>query len=285
MKKNLLLIFIFIFFIGCKNKKEINLAANEWVGYAPIFYANEKGWLKKENIKLIRTVSLGESIKLYKNGLVDAFCATQYEYIPLKKQVSPIILLDKSYGGDMILSNKTIPKLKKYTKLDVYLEIDSVNSLLLKYFSKEYNISMDKFNFINGDQEQLSKKTLNLNSPLLIVTYTPYDIIYKSKGLNIISSTKTDKNLLVIDALFVNKNLIKDERFKKLKSYIDLAISNINDNPKEAYKILKNYYPSYSYKDFIQSLHNIKWINNPSDKLIKQLKNIDFYTKDLIYEN
>jgi len=280
--KKILIIFIFsIFFIGCQEKqKEINLAVNEWIGYAPLFYANEKGWLTQENIKLIRTVSLAESIKLYKNGLVKAFTSTQYEYLPLKNQVKPILLLDKSYGGDMILSNTSIEKLKKAKKIDVYLEIDSVNSLLLSYFIKEYHI-LAKLNFINGDQEKLSQKSYDLSKPTIIVTYTPYDIIFQSKGFKIISSTKNDTNLLVIDALFIDKNL-NTNQFISLKKHLDKAIKEINQNPKQAYDLIENYYPTYSYKDFKEALGYIKWINNPSKELIKELNQINFDTKELI---
>jgi len=282
MKIKLLFLIFILIFTACEKKKSINIAVNEWIGYAPLFYANEKGWLKQDDIKIIRTVSLGESVNLYKNGLVNGFTSTQYEYLPLKKEVTPIILLDKSYGGDMILSNKTINELKKYSKIDTYLEIDSVNYLLLKYFSNKYNIPLTKFNFINQDQQQLSKKSFDLSKPTIIITYIPYDLVFKKKGFHVISST-LDDDLLVIDALFIDKYLVNKNRFKHLKKKIDLAIKEIKQHPKQVYNVIQKYYPNYSYEDFEQGLYYIKWINNKT--YINKLKSIDFETKDLIYEN
>jgi len=279
-----IIIILTIGILSCsKKEKEINIAVNEWIGYAPLFYANEKGWLKKDNIRLIRTVSLGESLSLYKGGLVDGLTATQYEYMQIRNEVVPIVLLDKSYGGDMILSNKTLYELQHTNqKIDVYLEIDSVNYLLLQYFIKKYHILFNKLNIINGDQQQLITNNFNLDKPIIIVTYAPYDVDYEKKGFKKIDSTREDKNLLVIDALFINKKLYNKNRFIGLKKDIDKAIYEIQKNPREAYDIIKKYFPNYDYLDFVNALHNILWINKPSEEILKEIKDLNLPTKELL---
>jgi len=281
--KKIILMVLMLFFVGCENKKDINIAANEWIGYAPIFYANEMGWLKKEHFRLIRTVSLGESLDLFKNGLVNSFAATQYEYNQVKNKVKPIILLDRSYGGDVIVSNKSLDELKKSKKIDVYLEMDSVNFLLFKYFAKKYNFPMSKFNFFNMDQQEISQKIFKDSRPVIVVTYSPYDVIYLKRGFREIASSK-DKDLLIIDALFIDDEC-KLKRFHKLKRYIDLAIEIIKNNPKKAYEVLKNYYPNMSFDDFKKGLEKIKWVNHPKKELLNELKKIDFDTGNLVYED
>jgi len=285
MKKALVVGFLAVFlFIGCESKpEEVKIAVNEWIGYAPLFYANEKGWLKDDNIRLIRTVSLGESVRLYESGFVNSLAATQYEYSKLKNSVYPVILLDRSYGGDMILSNKSLYDIKKAKEVLVYLEIDSVNYLLLKTFAKKYHISFSKFKIINDDQQQITKEKFDLKKPILIVTYAPYDVFFYKRGFHIISSTKDDY-LLVIDAVFASKTL-KKRRFKKFKFYVDKAIEAIKKNPKKVYETIKNYYPSYTFKEFLSGLNNIEWINNPSTHLIYLLKKSKFPTQGLIGEN
>ncbi len=273
---------IMIFFSGCEKNREISIAANEWIGYAPLFYANEQGWLKNKNIRLIRTVSLGESLDLYQNGLVNGLAATNYEYEKIKEKVSPVILLDKSYGGDKIVSNVSIDELKKAKKIDVYLEIDSVNYLLLKSFIKKHFIDKNKLVLHNADQQQIIKNDYDMKKPLLIITYSPYDISLKEKGFKEITSTKTDKDLLVIDALFIDKRYLDKKRFKELKKDIDKAVLEIKIHPRKVYEKIKNYYTNYSYEDFKSDLKNIKWINNPSSELLKLLEENGIETEDLI---
>jgi len=255
--KKLFLIWVLIF-LGCSKPKEINLAANEWIGYAPLFYLNEIGVLKKLNIRLITTVSLAESVNLYKSGFVCGFASTNYEYLPLKKELTQIALFDKSFGADMIMSNKTIDEIKN-SKIYAYLEIDSVNSLLLDSFLKEHKISPKNVIKIDNDQELLSKREFDFNKTNLVVTYAPYDVLFKKKGFKVIASTKSDKNLLVIDALYIRNEIANEERFNKLKYEIKKAIDFIKKEPKKVYEIIKNYYKDYSFDDFKEALNNIKW--------------------------
>jgi NitT/TauT family transport system substrate-binding protein len=242
------------------------------------------GWLKKINIRLIRTVSLGESLDLYKNSLIEGLAATNYEYEKIKNKVSPVVLLDKSYGGDKIMSNFPLQKLLNASKIDVYLEIDSVNSVLLESFIKKYHISKKKLIYHNYDQQEIIRNSYNLSKPVLIVTYAPYDSTLKKMGFKEIVSTKTDSDLLIIDAVFIDKNFI-DDRFRKFKKYIDIAINEIKKHPKKVYQKIKNYYTNYSYDDFKADLKNIQWINKPSRKFINKLEEIGIETKDLINEN
>jgi NitT/TauT family transport system substrate-binding protein len=280
--KKLFLVIITVFFLGCENKKEINLAANEWIGYAPLFYANEMGWLKKENIRLIRTVSLGESLDLFKNGLVNAFAGTQYEYMQVKNKVVPVILLDKSYGGDVVVSNRSLNELKKASKIDVYLEMDSVNYLLLQYFAKRFGFDMKKFNLINLDQQEISKKHFG-NKPVIVVTYSPYDLIYLKKGFKKLADSQV-KGLLIVDAIYIDREC-GPKRLYGLKAYIDRAIYEIKNNPKKVFSVIKNYYPNYDFDDFKLGLQKIRWINNPDKEVLSQLKGVNFDTGKLIYEN
>lgn len=282
-KVRYIFIFIFIIFItGCNKKStEIKIAVNEWIGYAPLFYANEKGWLKNSGIKLIYTKSLGESLSLYKNRLVNALASTQYEYLQISNQVKPIILLDQSYGGDMILSNRSVKELKKLQNITTYLEIDSVNFLLLKYFLKEHNISMGTINLISSNQDQLTKMVSNINLPIMIVTYAPYDVTFKKLGFNMVASTKTDEKLLIIDAIFVDKKY-PNKRFIDLKQIVDKAITDIKLNPKFVFNMIKKYYPNYSYEDFVSGLNNIKWINKNNPNILKKIKTINLPTNYLI---
>jgi NitT/TauT family transport system substrate-binding protein len=217
--------------------------------------------------------------------LVDGLAATNYEYNQIKHSVVPVILLDKSYGGDKVLSDRNITELKKAKKIDVYLEIDSVNSVLLKGFIKKYHIPKSKLVIHNKDQQEIIKSTYDFKKPIIIVTYAPYDATLKKMGFKEIASTKTDKDLLVIDALFINKKLYSKKRFKILKKDIDKAIEEIKKDPQKAYQLIKQYYTNYSFEDFKKDLNNIKWINNPSKELILQLQRIGFETKDLVNEN
>lgn len=153
----ILLLSILFTFTSCTSKpqKKIVIATNQWIGYAPLFYAYEKGELDKLNITLITSVSLAEATDLYTIGKADMVTTTQHEYNLLKntKQgIKAVILIDRSNGGDMILANKSLETLQKSKKIDAYLEVDSINQEILLDFLQKNHINEDKINFINKEK-------------------------------------------------------------------------------------------------------------------------------------
>lgn len=275
--------------MGCfdqKYQKPLTIVSNAWIGYAPIFYAKERGYLDELNIKVIPVVSLAEASDTFATGKADMVTATQHEYYKLKKQfpdIKPIILLDRSNGGDMILSNKTTKELKNAKNIQTYLEVDSINMDVLDEYLKKNKISKKNIIFHNSDQSSLQSLKY-ANKPTLIVTYTPYDYTFKKEGYFEVASTKNIENIVVIDALFTTKNVLEKnrDRIEKLKKIIDKSIKELGSDKKNSYKIIAAYLDNISYKEYVKSFITIKWINNPTKKMINIVKKLGYETDDII---
>ena len=146
---------------GCAEKpdKTLNIIANSWIGYSPLFYAKEKGWLDEHDIRLSSVVSLGESLHIYQSAKLDAFAGTQYEYQTMYRKdpsVIPILLLDRSNGGDMIMGNRSLDAIKSENgPINVYLEINSINYPVFNDFIHQHKLEGKTFNYINSDQIKL----------------------------------------------------------------------------------------------------------------------------------
>jgi len=281
-----ILTLVVLLFSGCSKKEEqepIKIAVSSWVGYMPLFYASEKGKLKNLNIEVIPTTSLSASLEFMKRDIVDAFCATQMEYELLKDKVTPIILLDESFGGDKVLSNISKDKLyeMKDSAIDVYMEMDSVNELVFKHFKKMKKWENIEFNIKNHTQNFIVNADLKEDS--LVVTYEPYATLLQKKGFHIIETSKHE-NLFIFDAVFVNKNSIKrySNEFKKLKKELDIAILALKNNPEEFYKVVKPFLESTSYEEFLATLEDIKWINNNPTFILKKIEEENISTKDIM---
>ncbi len=290
MKKFIILALTVFLFYGCTldNKhKNITLVTNSWIGYSPLFYANEKGDLKKLGIKLIVSGSLGEASDIYSVGKADMVSGTQHEYFWLKettKDIYPFMLLDKSYGGDMILSNKNIRELKNSKKIYAYLEVNSVNNEILHYFLKKFSIKMNKITFINKNQIKIQELRANPQKPVIIATYNPYDIVLKKHGFKVLASTRDSSGLVVVDGLFAKIKILKSDKkiVLELKKVLDSSIDAIRKNPKKSYKLISGYLENISYKDFLNSLKKIKWINKPPKKLLSKLKKMGYSERYII---
>ncbi len=291
MKKYILIfISLLLLFTSCtsqQNAKQLTIATNAWIGYAPLFYAKEKGYLKKLNIHLIPNVSLAEASDVYSVGRANMVTTTQHEYYSLKNMghnITPIILLDRSNGGDMVLSNKSVTQLQNAKKIYAYLEIDSINAEILTDFIKHYKIDKNKITFINQDQAQIESLKPNKTKNILITTYVPYNLKLQSNGFREVASTKHMDTIMVIDALCANKNTITNNssRLKALKVIIDKSIQEIQTDKRGSYELVKSYLNNMSYGEYVDSLQLIKWINKPSKKLLEHIEPMGYKEKDLL---
>ncbi len=290
--KKLLLFFISTIFLlsSCSSEHDnrLKISATTWIGYTPFFYAKEKGWLEPLDIKLLYISSLAENMYLYEAGNTDAFTGTQYEYTILHedvKSLTPIMLLDKSNGGDLVMSNVSVKKLQEtQSEIDVFLEVDSVNYTILKDFLALYKLEDKKIHYKNMDQTQI-KLLKSTSTPTVIITYIPYNLALEKSGFKEIASTKDSLNLLVIDALFTRTDILEahEKQFEALKVLIDRAIVDLKKDPKAFYEIVKPYILEMSYQEFLSSMNDIVWINKKiSPKLKRRMLQADIPTRDLL---
>jgi len=293
MYQKILFILTTLFLLtSCSSERNerLTVSATAWIGYSPLFYAKAKGWLEPLNIRILHVASLSENMYLYEAGKSDAYVGTQYEYNLLSHKdpsLVPVMLFDRSNGGDIVMSNMSIKELQnRQDMIDTYLEMDSINSTILEEFIAKYQLDNTIINYINNDQPQISILNIkNIKKPTIIVTYTPYDIALQKHGFKKIASTKDNLNLLVIDALFATEKIFSNHKhqFVALKKLIDNAIGALEKNPEEFYKTVKPYMPELNYNEFRSSLDGIVWINKTlSTELSKRMQDSSFPSRNLI---
>lgn len=291
-KKIILHFLLLLVFSSCSSPydKPLRISATTWIGYTPLFYAKEKGWLKPLNIEITNVVSLAENMALYQSGNFDAYVGTQYEYsvISLKESsLHPVMMFDRSYGGDVVMGNVSIDSLQKLTApIDAYLEMDSINITLLKDFLKKYHLEEKKLNYINKDQAYIATLSAsNMKNSTLIVTYSPYNNYLTKSGFQQLASTKEGLDLLVVDAMFTTDTVFDEheQQFIELKKVVEKSLLALEANPKEYYETIKSYLPQTSYEEFQDSLHDIIWINKTiSPQLQERLNQAHFPIRGII---
>jgi len=275
-----------------KNKEEktvqkIKVVTSNWIGYAPLLYAYEKGELEQLNIELVVTNSLQSSILMYEKNSYDGICSTQkeIEYINNKYQkniqINPIAIFNRSYGGDVILAStsKDILYSKKYEQIDIYLEKDGVNEILFEGFKKLKNWKVD-FNVYNMNQYNIAKLELDSSKkiPKVLITYEPYATKLKQKGFHLIESTKNNK-LLVFDFLSIKEGTLEKKEINRLQKIVNNSIEKLQSNPKEFYHEIKIYFEDVSYTEFHQSLNEIQlFTNKRKNNMVRLIKKEEVFS-------
>ena len=271
MFKALAFLILSIFFIGCESSatRPMLVSTNPWIGYSPLVYAESKGWLRENNIKLVRTVSLGESMQTFNRGSVDMVCGTSYEFLKLEDEGS-IILLDRSNGGDMVLSNRSVEELRDTKIIEAYLEVDSVNSPLFHDFINKYKIDARKIQKIDSSPDVNAKLNLRKNATL-IVTYDPYNLPLKKIGYVEIASTK-DSDLLIIDAIYAPDKTLKKfpKEVDRLNFLMAQSLKALKNSPKEYYESTNSYLEYENFSEFKEAVDSIVWIYSDHSVVTKR---------------
>jgi NitT/TauT family transport system substrate-binding protein len=293
MKKYLLVFLVAVAIVitnGCVDKPEpepLKVAVTTWVGYLPLFYAQQKGWLQKSNIEIIKMSTLTEGMMLFDSHKATVFGGTQYEFNMIADnhtKLAPLLFVDKSFGGDMLLSNKTIAELKKSHTIHTYLEVDSVNKLMLEDFLKKYKITLDQLKLYNKSQLYTENLKNDKTRDILVVTYHPFDMTLKKNGFTEILSTRNGMDIVVIDALFAEETVIHG-RATQTQALVDnftKAVDALESDPKEFYEVIRPYTVEYNnYNDFMIAINNIKWLNKQVDsELLERLKSYKIVQHD-----
>lgn len=280
-------LFLFIFNNYHKEDSIISLSANPWIGYTPFVYAQEKGWLDETPFKFLWLVDLSDNLRLYKRGFTKGFSTTQYELLKFddKEHIKPAFLIDRSYGADAIVSNYNIDELKELNStIEVYMELGSLHEDFFDSFVRENRLESLNFKKINASQKSISSLQFD-KKPKIALSYHPYLSNLFANGFRTIASTKNLQNFLVVDALFVQDNLLelKRDEFIKLKKIFDLALHKLQEDPQEYYQTIKGYLENQSYDEFMQTLQDVEWLNEKkSHKSIEQLNHQKIATDGLI---
>ncbi len=266
---------------------KIQISTNPWVGFTPFIYAQEKGWLDKTPFRFMWLVDLTDNARLYERGFTQGFTATQYELLHFKQHdtIKPVFLIDRSYGADAIVSNRSLEEIRSSKKsVEIYLERGSLNDDFLKAFIAENRLEKVPFHLVDSSQKSIAtlQKT---GEAVVILSYQPYLSGLLKKGFTPLASTRTMESFFVIDALFVDESVVEgnEKEFVHLKELFALGVNRLHTNPHEYYDTVKGYLEGQSYEEFMATTTQIEWLHEKkSEKIIRYLEVQKIQTDRLI---
>jgi len=266
------------------------LSTDTWIGASPLYYAHAMGWLEKANIELLQTNSIYDNLEHFRSKAADIVTGTVHEYKLLKAispDLIPIIIYDRSYGGDVILSNRTVSQIcQSKERVNVYIEKDTVSEEMWHYFTIENNLSTQRYTLYDRNQNEIEQLSASpLSPPAVIVTYNPHDSVLKKQGFMEIASSKNE-SYIIVDAIYVSSRTAAkhSDQMHALKDIVGRAVRAYHHDPKKFYETVKPYLDNLSYQEFIQMVHNIQWMEDKAltPGMLKQLEKSEFPTKELL---
>ena len=185
----------------------LKVGMNAWVGYDPLVLARDKKYLDPAVIKVIELSSSSETLRYFRNGLLDAAALTLDEVLRLADEgvkVRVIAALDTSSGADLVVAEPGIGDLTQLKGATIALESTTVGALVLQRMLDEARLQRADVKLLpmEATQHLIALKSHRANAA---VTYEPMAGRLKAAGYHqIFDSSRMPGE--IVDVLVVRES-------------------------------------------------------------------------------
>ncbi|BDX04943.1 ABC transporter substrate-binding protein [Planctobacterium marinum] len=202
----LLLLFLVLACVP-KNEKTLQVGSNPWIGYEPLYVAQDLGFYQEANVKIAELSSASQVAKAFEQGIIDVAALTLDEAIRLTfrdDNYEILWVMDYSNGGDAIIARQSYSSIEALKGQKVGLEEGAVSKYLLTRAAQLHQMSIDDFEIVpvHLNQQQREFTQGNLDA---LVTFDPIKTHLLELGANQLFSSQMIPGEIV-DVLVVKKS-------------------------------------------------------------------------------
>ena len=269
--------FIFLFSLlaiallpGCCKKVQepeltsVTIAFPEWVGYGLFYLADEKGFFKKQGIKLVFLDKPLDSDRrdAFKQGTLDCEAGTIDLLITKAAQDTPIVAvmkIDRSFGSDGIVATKDIGKLEDLIGRKVALTRDDVGEIFLSALFHRKGLPLDKVIIVPKQPDEVWQAFVNNEADACITWEPRLTKALERPGSHVLTSTM-EYPAIIIDSLNVRRCLVETEPVlvKKLMRGWFSALDFYKEDPNAASEIIAKHY-NISPEEYRKQVKGLLW--------------------------
>lgn len=209
---HILLIFpIILSGAGCTRapQKPLRVGTHIWPGFEPLYLARDMNLYAPNSVRLVEYTAGSDGIRAFRAGAVDAVALTLDEALLLAETVSDmsiILVMDVSHGGDVILAQPSISTLRELKGKRVGLETTALGAYVLTRALQSAGMTPDdviKIPSTTIEQERAFKEK-RFDA---VVTYDPFRTKLLSAGARqLFDSSQMPGE--IVDVLIVKRSLM-----------------------------------------------------------------------------
>lgn len=239
----LLIISSLILSQGCQieDTHPIRVATNLWPGYEPLYLARSLSLFDNASVQLLEFPNTTEVMRAYRNNVVDAAAVTLDESLRIAQysnDFSIILVMDYSYGGDVIMARPPIANMRDIAGKKVGLENSALGSYFLTRALEISKISEASISILplTVDEQIVAYDRKQID---VVVTFEPFRSRLIEKGARIIfDSTRMPGE--IVDILIIRNNIIetRSEDVKEIIAGWFKALDYMKKNPGNSMRII-----------------------------------------------
>ncbi len=216
---------LFTTIIACSSSdhhsKVLRLGTNVWLGYEPLYLAQELGYFQNKQIHLSEYASTTQVLRAYRNNAIDAAALTLDEVLQLVDQgYSPKIVLvtDFSNGADAIIATADVHHFKDLQGRRIGVENSALGAFFISRALTENGMKKEQIKLvpleINEQEQAFNSKQVDA-----VVTFDPVRSQLLERG----AKSLFDSSMIageIVDVLVV-KDTVLSSRPEQIEKLID----------------------------------------------------------------
>ncbi|WP_462150628.1 ABC transporter substrate-binding protein [Pseudoalteromonas xiamenensis] len=222
---------------GCQPSYQTHLrvAANNWIGYTPLYLADDMGLFEPKKIKMIEMPSASEVIHAFRSGSIEVAALTLDEALTIVEDnydVRLILVLDISDGSDVLLAKPEIKNIAELKGKKVAVEYNAVGALLLDSALASADLT----------PQDVDIQSCNFDAHIdcyakydALVTFDPVKTKLLNQEAKLLYSSKSMPNV-ILDVLVTTQEVIdhQPEQLQTLLASYFQARTYLQKNPDKA---------------------------------------------------
>ena len=275
-----------IAFYQCNSSKnKVKVTINSWVGFGPLFIAQETGIFEKNglDIEIVRMENAPDRRASLLSGKVHVVASTLDDLAVTLSQgidATAFCCADYSYGGDAVIAKKGII-LEDIHNYSIAVQPGFVHHFFLLYVLHKKGISIDsiKINPMTANDAGAAFLAGNID---IAVTWQPYISQAENNGCEILAST-AEYPEAILDLFIAKKDwLAKNPNFaSSFRKSWDEAVEYINKNKEKSLKILGENL-GFNPAEVEEMLLDIDYLTSGKTKE-SVIPKLDSLSKDVVY--
>ncbi len=266
------LILVILFFFCCNQRPEeaelqkVSIAFQQWVGYGPLYLAQEKGFFDEEGIELVFVDERLDSARrdAFKQGMLDCEAGTIDLLVSKRAEDTPVVAvleIDHSTGSDGIVATKDIKTIEDLRGKKVAFARDDVGETFISYLFRKSGLSLDEVTIIPRKPDDAWAAFLE-GQVDAAVTWEPWlSKAAQRPGGHILVSTREEPDIIV-DTLNVREDIVKNNPglVKKLMRGWFKGVKYCKEHPVEASEIIAKHY-DVTPDEYREQITGLKWFD------------------------
>ena len=274
------LILVILLACGCEHHPEeaevdrVSIAFQKWVGYGPLYLAQEKGFFKEEGLELVFVDEQLDSARrdAFKQGILDCEAGTIDLLVSKRAEDTPIVAvleIDHSVGSDGIVATEDIKTVEDLIGKKVAFTRDDVGETFISYLFFKKGLSLDDITIVHRKPDDAWLAFLE-GQVDAAVTWEPWlSKAAQRPGGHILISTK-DEPEIIIDTLNVRQDIVKNnpQLVKGLMRGWFKAVAYCKEHPVEASEIIAKHY-DVTPGEYREQIKGLRW-DSYQDQIVEE---------------